>query len=332
MGRAGQFPVCPAGRRGDRKPEGGVHLVRRAFSGGRVGAWRWVSSGLLLGLAVSARINLVLVVAWLGLLLLGWVLFAGREKRAAALKAGLLAGAALGLVLVALMVYNQVRFDSPFEFGSRYQLTATDNNHNYNSIVSITYILPNLYVYLFRLPAFRAEFPFIYSQWVMRDSFPAFIVLPSRYLSTDPVDGLLLTSPFILLAILPFWQMLAELRLALMTRPLKNWTGYLFSQRSLFWVWSGCGLIAFVFILSYYYPTMRYLIDCMPALGLMAAAGGWQWQSSGRFKDLKSFVIILLVLVTLVAGFLLCINGTHAYFEQANPALYYRLIGFFKGQ
>ena len=76
---------------------------------------------------------------------------------------------------------------------------------------------------------------------------------------------------------------------------------------------------------------MRYLIDSIPMLALMAAAGGWQWLASGRGRTAKRAVILLLVLVTVLVGFLLCINGPHDYFEQANPHLYYSLIGFFKG-
>jgi len=311
---------------------GGVLLVRRVFSGVRVAAWRWAACGLLFGLAVSARLNLLLAIAWIGLLLLLWALAAGREKWSARVKPLLFMGGALGLVLAAIMLYNTARFHSPFEFGSRYQLTVTDINHFYNSVVSGRYIPPNLYVYLFRPPGLRSEFPFIYSQWVTGDTFPAFIVLPPGYLSTDPVDGLLLTAPFLLLALVPPWRQVTAFFRAPGIQTLKAWYSSLFSERIILWMMYGSGLAAFAFILTFYYPTMRYLIDSTPMLAPMAAVGGWQWMSGGRARTGRQAAVVILVIMTVTAGFLLCINGPHDYFERANPGLYYHLIGLFKGQ
>jgi hypothetical protein len=162
-------------------------------------------------------------------------------------------------------------------------------------------------------------------------SFPSFINLPPKYLSTDPVDGLLITAPFILFALLPLWRGLQELPQQVRSSGLKTTFFDLISKKTSILMFYGMGLIAFGFILTFYYPTMRYLIDSIPALAMMASVGGWQWTSSGRSRGLKSFVLWLLILVTILAGFLLCINGPHDYFEQANPSLFYHLIGFFKG-
>jgi hypothetical protein len=108
---------------------GGLWLVRRGFSGESVTAWRWISFGLLLGLAASARINMLLVIGWVGLLLAGKLLVIPHKKWFDAIKPLLLTVVPLAMVLIGIMVYNQVRFNSPFEFGSRYQLTVTDINH-----------------------------------------------------------------------------------------------------------------------------------------------------------------------------------------------------------
>lgn len=68
----------------------------------------------------------------------------------------------LGAVVV--MVYNWLRFDSPFEFGARYQLTVSDIRYN-----GVTWDFNNLfgaiYHYGFEGPDFKAKFPFLfYSQ------------------------------------------------------------------------------------------------------------------------------------------------------------------------
>jgi hypothetical protein len=128
------------------------------------------------------------------------------------------------------------------------------------------------------------------------------------------------------------WGWVGEFKDAFASRAVKKWLADFFSEKIILRLWYGSGVIAFVFILTFYYPTMRYLIDSIPMLGLMAAAGGWQWMDSGRGKRVKPVIIFLLILVTVTVGFLLCINVAHDYFEQANPALYYHLIGFFKGQ
>jgi hypothetical protein len=82
-----------------------------------------VLSGVLLGLAIASRITyiayalaLLAMVAWLGTR-------ARDPYRAASKNAIALGGPLLGAG-IALLIYNWVRFDSPFEFGLRYQLTG----------------------------------------------------------------------------------------------------------------------------------------------------------------------------------------------------------------
>jgi len=202
---------------------GGVLLVRCAFSGMPVRVWRWVILGLLLGFATSARIHMLLVIAWIGFLMLTQAWVDGRGKWGKWVKPMLLTGTAVGVVLAGMMVYNYARFYSPFEFGTRYQLSVIDNNHAFNSYLSVLNIPPNLYAYLIRPVMFRTEFPFIYSQWLTADTFPAFIVRPPGYMSTDPMDGLLLTTPFILLAIIPLWAQVGEVKKSVTSNTFKKW-------------------------------------------------------------------------------------------------------------
>jgi len=75
------------------------------------------------------------------------------------LLAAVLPIAAVGL---ALMIYNQRRFDSPFEFGMRYQLAGGDLRHQV--LLSPRYLLPHVWSYLFSTPTFTRYFPFLRDQ------------------------------------------------------------------------------------------------------------------------------------------------------------------------
>lgn len=58
----------------------------------------------------------------------------------------------------AVMAYNYIRFDSPFEFGSIYQLTV---NNIADNKPSLSLFLPAIGVYFFQQPSYAEEFPHI---------------------------------------------------------------------------------------------------------------------------------------------------------------------------
>ena len=63
---------------------------------------------------------------------------------------------------VLLMVYNAVRFDSPFEFGQRWQLTNADqSNYSFLSQLSIINEIRGMWIMAFSLPRLSSKFPFI---------------------------------------------------------------------------------------------------------------------------------------------------------------------------
>lgn len=304
-----------------------LFLARKGFYGRDIGWWRWALAGLLLGLVLSARINLILVVGWTSLFLIVQTAIYHRKDWHKRARQVLVMGLPLALVIGLIMAYNAARFDSPFEFGSRYQLTVTNINDFYGSVVSASYIPANLYIYLFQPPGLKADFPFLYSNWLKENSWPFFIRLQKGYLFTDPVDGLLWTAPFLVF----LWFPLKKIFHSLGEWRQKNRLTFNRQQISLLGLFLGGGLIAIVFILFFYYPTMRYLIDGIPSLILVAVIGAWMWLADGKAGWLKSLFVFLLCFITIICGFLLCINGSHDYFEQANPDLYFRLIAFFSG-
>lgn len=60
--------------------------------------------------------------------------------------------------LAALLYYNYIRFDSPFDFGAGYQLTVSDINAN---SISFSMIPAAIIHYFFQLPAILPYFPFL---------------------------------------------------------------------------------------------------------------------------------------------------------------------------
>ncbi|MDR1667850.1 MAG: hypothetical protein LBS03_09220 [Bacteroidales bacterium] len=63
----------------------------------------------------------------------------------------------------ALMWYNYIRFDSPFEFGAKYQLTLSDTRQY--KITQLGRLPTGLFNYLFNFPSFNLEFPFIHPSY-----------------------------------------------------------------------------------------------------------------------------------------------------------------------
>lgn len=59
-----------------------------------------------------------------------------------------------------LMIYNYVRFDSPFEFGAKYQLTVSDIRYN-TVTLNFKNLLGALYCYFLEPVKFEFEFPFV---------------------------------------------------------------------------------------------------------------------------------------------------------------------------
>ncbi|HAN21800.1 MAG: hypothetical protein A2Y15_08455 [Clostridiales bacterium GWF2_36_10] len=60
------------------------------------------------------------------------------------------------------MVYNWMRFDSPFDFGIQYSLTINDFT---NSQFHIHFVLVCIFSFLFAAPYFQPQYPFVYSSF-----------------------------------------------------------------------------------------------------------------------------------------------------------------------
>lgn len=61
---------------------------------------------------------------------------------------------------LAILQYNHLRFGSPFEFGTTYQLTIDNMSYNCFSILNI---VPAIYHYFFQFPSLDPKFPFFHA-------------------------------------------------------------------------------------------------------------------------------------------------------------------------
>ena len=101
------------------------------------------------------------------------------------------------LCIIGLGYYNYVRFDTPFEFGTTYQLCG----HRIPNEMSIDNLLPNIYLFLFHDFEISTLFPFIYPTG---PDFPDFLNVPDYYYAghIDKLVGIIWLIPFLIMIFL----------------------------------------------------------------------------------------------------------------------------------
>jgi hypothetical protein len=170
----------------------GLHLTLTGVLREKPSLGRLAGGSLALGLAVGARPNLVVALpvwiwAW-------WRVWGGRDPgRRPAVR---LAAAALGPLaacLGVLALYNLVRFGSPTEFGSTYQLAGV--NMKLYDRFSLDRIAPGAFSYFLAPPRLDVVFPFVHLDPRLTG------ILPDWYAAgVEPVAGLLAIAPVLLAA------------------------------------------------------------------------------------------------------------------------------------
>lgn len=213
--------------------------------------WWVAAASLALGLAVGARPFLILgAAALLVPAAIAWNQAPAGRRR---LPWALLVAAALPLALcvLGLMVYNDLRFDSPFEFGQRYQL-AGDRQDTIQHF-SLRFLWFNFCVYFLEPIRWVREFPF-----VADIATPA---VPAGHADVEDPFGILTNIPivwFALAAPLAWWGRAAEDRARL--------RGFLAAVAILFAICAGV-------LLLFYGNCSRYEAEFLPTLVFLAVVG-----------------------------------------------------------
>ncbi|MEW6402157.1 MAG: hypothetical protein AB1649_10175 [Chloroflexota bacterium] len=290
---------------------GGLYWVITSFR--RPSAIRLALAGVFFGLAVATRNVLLIPVAFLGLVVLIWAIKSHRHQ---AIRFVLAAGLPIALIGVGMAWYNYVRFGSISEFGLRYQFTSFPLHDQIDETFSAAYIPPNLFKILLNPMERRDSFPFVRTtrwagpSWLEWD-YPEFYLLYA-----EGITGLLFGSPFVIFAVAAGIRRKKEM----------NWI--LLSL-------AGSAFLAFAVLQFFFYTVMRYHLDFLPALALLALIGFWNGLNLLRtrpvLKWLQAGFGFVLFAYGLSVSYLLTISSHLHRFEAHNPDLLEQMRWLFNG-
>lgn len=116
----------------------------------------FIISGASLALCVASRPSIAVSAAVLIPFFIG-ILLKRQEKLSFRISQAVCFIVPLTLGMIGIMWYNTARFDSPFDFGAAYQLTASDIHANKPYLSAIPAMLIHFF---FQMPRSRATFPF----------------------------------------------------------------------------------------------------------------------------------------------------------------------------
>lgn len=265
----------------------------------------WIAS-------VATRTTLLVPVAYVFLLSWLFVLIEHRKTRAE----GTLATPTLALLVpllaggAALAWYNWARFDSIFEFGLYYQLAAFNLQANYSILFSRVYVLQNIYNYFFNPFELTGALPFGYPLAGSEKSLFPGIHLPNLYAVEGKFPGAVLSTPFLLYAVIPVTALVVKY--ARFLKPGSSREGW-FSFRD----WTILALLgAFIAgaipTLLLFYVGFRYQTDFLPCLSLLALFGfcqGYLLLKSTSTRRVYTAAGIMLAVFSVLANLALAYTG-----------------------
>jgi len=274
---------------------------------------RWLAgASICFAFALSCRVSLLFVLALSVILLL---LHDGvRPVRWKALAWRVLA---LGGPLVAagcgILLYNQLRFDDPLEFGVQYQTSTMPFS------TAGRFWLPNVYSYAWRAPAFSCLFPWLHAPNAMPKPLPPSFGWPQGYVAYEPLVGMLRTTPLSAMLLCPpaIWLRQRLRRAAPQDPLLGRELGVLLVAFLGAW-------LALLPALGFWMATMRYQGDVIAGFVLAATLCAWvtlHWATAQpRWpRGVAQAGFHAGVLLTLVAGVLLGFEGYLDHYASHNP-------------
>jgi len=232
-------------------------------------------------------------------------------------------GLPLGLGAIGLAWYNYARFGSILESGMCFQLSVTDMRQVCSHIFSASHVPANAFVYLLRPLSIEPSFPFIYFKWINESNFPFFIHPQPFYYYSEPVVGIAYSMPFSL-----FFSTITALQIRKTNNKSLGEAKY----------WVGTILVAaiaeFIFLLFFFTPMQRYVIDFSILLSLSAVIGFWMLIQLFNKRPLPLLIIwiisVLLLIWGIVVGFSSGISGTSRVFYETNPELFTLMKNWFE--
>jgi hypothetical protein len=268
-----------------------------------------IGAGLNWGLAIGSRYNLVISIAIYLAFVLTQIAREAKERSQLWQKLVLLL-IPLGLCIMGLGVYNFARFGNPLETGLTYQLGVPEAQDQH---YSISYLLSNLFIYLFYPMTTVKSFPFIRATLPIEGRFDEVVagLLPSA-----PSTWLLgLVIPSFLFARASFGARQREIPHS----PLK----------SLFAMILVAALMQFLFLTVFYFDAMRFMADFYLQLALGIWILVWKTDTIIRSRVILRvifwIVVIGLAFWTTGIGFFAGFDIPPQTFHISNPILYRQL-------
>lgn len=284
---------------------GGIYFAILAFTGGKPGI-NLVLTGLFWALSVGSRAINALPIIFLTAFV---IVHSWRTKKENWLYSMtcLLTPLILGALLIGW--YNWVRFDSPLEFGIRYQITIYNLNRDMPLAFQLDYLPYNLLAYILMPPEWISNFPFL-KPIGLSDMLQGFNIISPKLYAAGNVSGLLFSAPFLLFALVPFSKRVGSAGVENTHIPA--------------WILSMLGgsfLVSLITILLYYYGQVRFLSDLISQITLLAILGYWTFLYKFRTSLFSTNFANFLILFTLIAGLLLSVTSENGRMEKLNPDL-----------
>lgn len=308
----------------------GVYFACTAAMYSSKSTWRLILAGASWALGVGSRAPTLIPISFLALAMISW-LINQNLSRGEFVKPmlGLLVPLALGAI--ALAWYNWIRFGSPTEFGLRYQLTIINFNQHYDQAFSIGYVRDNLRNYLANPVAISRIFPFLTALP------PQFIPPgPARGMTAgeiEPITGLALSSPFLVLAAVPLVSLLASGRKpnAPVTAKTETQDARILGGISVCLLAGSALSLASLSLI--FYPTMRYLEDFVPSTTVAAILGFWLGlryvQAHAFWRVQYAIAALALALESILVSCLLAVTSYDDRFLHFHRDLLRQMIHFF---
>jgi hypothetical protein len=273
---------------------GGFYFLLPAFDAPTIP--RLALAGSFFVLAIGSRTTILPGIGLISVLLLIWAIQTQRQRILPLLMAFALPIAIGGL---GYAWYNYARFGEITEFGYSYQLTSYNLYEKIGETFAIEYIPPNLYKTLLNPLERRNAFPYIFpTRW----SGPELLTnyQPKMYLTfTENVTGILLGSPFVLFALLAFIKPRRDLRWVMLSITLSF-------------------LAVFFTMQAFFFVAMRYLLDFIPTLALLAVIGFWHGYELFKHKKSYTTIAFFLLAYTIALSLLVAFSGNLESFRILN--------------
>lgn len=282
-------------------------LIAWTVVDGQSSSWRLALASTFWALAIGTRFLLLIPAGILALLLVVWIakMQSSMNKNLVGVISAILP---LVLGLACLGWYNWARFGSVTESGLYYQLAGWNIQESYGDLMDVRNIAQNIYNYLFNPFLVDAQFPFLLLDAGRQESVFSFLP-PLPIYASQYITGLFYLAPFFLYAF-------AAMKIMIPTNAVGR-----DDPSPLKWIslaLSGSSLAAFGFLMMFFWGAMRYMVDFMPSLMLLAVIGYWQgsraFSGQSGLDRLYHALGIVLSLASILVSFLVGVSINDARF------------------